>query len=137
VGTGTKEDESITGRVWAAGFHHFTASSRLARFETYEPFISLIFQFFFPGRGYGGTTVFLGLPAVLYECHIWSFTSAYIQARAENTCHHQFLLLLVEHRASMKSFQLMRSPAIPLTSFHDLLVRLISSSIVENTCTGA
>jgi hypothetical protein len=31
VGTGTKEDESSTGLVWAAGFHHVTASSRLAR----------------------------------------------------------------------------------------------------------
>jgi hypothetical protein len=45
--------------------------------------------------------------------------------------HHrqQVLLLLVEHRASMKSFQALRSPAIPLTSFHDLPVPLISSSI--------
>jgi len=31
VGTGTKEDESSTGRVWTAGFHHVTARSRLAR----------------------------------------------------------------------------------------------------------
>jgi hypothetical protein len=31
VGTGTKEDESSTGRVWAAGFHHVTARSSLAR----------------------------------------------------------------------------------------------------------
>jgi len=31
VRTGTKEDESRTGRVWAAGFHHVTARSRLAR----------------------------------------------------------------------------------------------------------
>ena len=30
----------------------------------------------------------------------------------------------------MKSFQALRSPTIPLTSFHDLLVLLISSSIV-------
>jgi hypothetical protein len=30
MGTGTKEDESSTGRVWAAGFHHVTARSRLA-----------------------------------------------------------------------------------------------------------
>ena len=30
----------------------------------------------------------------------------------------------------MKSFQALRSPAIPLTSFHDLFVLLISSSIV-------
>jgi len=40
VGTGTKEDETTTGRVWAAAFHHFTARSGLARvFETYEPFL--------------------------------------------------------------------------------------------------
>jgi head-tail adaptor len=45
--TGAKEDASSTGRVWAAGLHHVTARSRLgARFETYEPFISLIFNFF-------------------------------------------------------------------------------------------
>ena len=31
VGAGTKEDESSTGRVWAAGFHHVTARSRLPR----------------------------------------------------------------------------------------------------------
>jgi hypothetical protein len=30
VGTGTKEVESSTGHVWAAGFHHVTARSRLA-----------------------------------------------------------------------------------------------------------
>jgi hypothetical protein len=30
VGTGEK-DESSTGHVWAAGFHHVTARSRLAR----------------------------------------------------------------------------------------------------------
>jgi hypothetical protein len=30
VGTVTKEDESSTGRVWAAGFHHVTGLSRLA-----------------------------------------------------------------------------------------------------------
>jgi uncharacterized protein YifE (UPF0438 family) len=28
---GKKEDESSIGRVWAAGFHHVTARSRLAR----------------------------------------------------------------------------------------------------------
>jgi hypothetical protein len=31
VGMGTKEVESSTGRIWAAGFHHVTAHSRLAR----------------------------------------------------------------------------------------------------------
>jgi len=30
VGMGIKEDESSTGRVWAAGFHHVTARSHLA-----------------------------------------------------------------------------------------------------------
>jgi hypothetical protein len=28
---GTKEDESSTGHVWAAGFHHVIACSRLLR----------------------------------------------------------------------------------------------------------
>ena len=28
---GTKEDESSTGRVWAAGFHHVMDRFRLAR----------------------------------------------------------------------------------------------------------
>jgi hypothetical protein len=40
VSTGAKEDESSTERDWAAGF------SPGGRFETDEPFISLIFQFF-------------------------------------------------------------------------------------------
>jgi hypothetical protein len=31
VGTGTKEDESSTVRVWAGGFHRVMARSRLAR----------------------------------------------------------------------------------------------------------
>jgi hypothetical protein len=31
VGMGTKEDESSAWRVWAAGFHHVMARSRLAR----------------------------------------------------------------------------------------------------------
>jgi hypothetical protein len=44
--------------------------------------------------------------------------------------HHQILLLLVELRESTKTFQALRSPAIPLASFHDLLVHIISSSIV-------
>jgi hypothetical protein len=30
VNTGAKEDESSTGRIWAAGFHHVTARFRLA-----------------------------------------------------------------------------------------------------------
>ena len=31
MGAGTNEDEASTGSVWAAGFHHVTARSRLAR----------------------------------------------------------------------------------------------------------
>jgi hypothetical protein len=31
VSTGANEDESSTRRVWAAGFQHVTARSRLAR----------------------------------------------------------------------------------------------------------
>jgi len=61
MGTGTKGDESSTGRVWAAGFHHVTARSRLAHvFETYEPFFSLILPFFRTAinRGYGGPPVY-------------------------------------------------------------------------------
>jgi hypothetical protein len=29
MGTGAKDDVSSTGHVWAAGFHHVTAHSRL------------------------------------------------------------------------------------------------------------
>jgi hypothetical protein len=47
---GVKEDESSSGHVWAVRFHHVMARSRLARFETYEPFIFLIF-IFVSGRG--------------------------------------------------------------------------------------
>jgi hypothetical protein len=31
VGRGAKEDESRTGRIWAAGFHHVMARSALVR----------------------------------------------------------------------------------------------------------
>jgi len=44
--------------------------------------------------------------------------------------HHLVLLLLVEHMASMKSLQALRSPSVPLTSLYDLSVFLISSSVV-------
>ena len=43
---------------------------------------------------------------------------------------HQILLLLVQHMVSMKSLQALRSSNLPLASFHDLLVPLISSSTV-------
>ena len=44
VGTGTKGDESSTGRIWAAGFHHVRACSRLARIlktAIFQEFVSL------------------------------------------------------------------------------------------------
>jgi hypothetical protein len=60
-----KGEESSTGPVWAAEFHRLTARPRLARFETYETFISLIFKSI-SGRGpqilnqrYRGRTVYL------------------------------------------------------------------------------
>jgi hypothetical protein len=31
VSTGAKEDKSSIGQIWAAGFHHVTVRSRLAR----------------------------------------------------------------------------------------------------------
>ena len=61
VGAGTKEDESSTGRDWAAGFRYVTARSHLTHFETHEPFISLILYIFFraaANRGYGGPPVY-------------------------------------------------------------------------------
>jgi hypothetical protein len=50
MSTRTKKNESNTGHVLAAGFHHVTARSRLACFETYEPFISVTFHIVL-GRG--------------------------------------------------------------------------------------
>jgi hypothetical protein len=47
VGTVTKEDESSTGRVWAAGFHHVTARSRLERVFKLMKLYFFNFQNFF------------------------------------------------------------------------------------------
>jgi hypothetical protein len=46
VGTGTKEDESSTGRVWAAVFHHVMARSHLARILKLKNVYFLISQIF-------------------------------------------------------------------------------------------
>jgi len=47
VGMGTKEDESSTGRVWAAGFHLVTARSRLARvLKLMNPLFLQFYNFF-------------------------------------------------------------------------------------------
>jgi hypothetical protein len=51
VGTGTKEDESSTGRIWAAGFHHVMARSRLARVLKLMNRLLLEFSNFPSGRG--------------------------------------------------------------------------------------
>jgi hypothetical protein len=57
-GMGTEEDELRTGCIWAAGFHHVTAHSRLARvLKLTNHLFFLIFQIFFRAtvnRGYGG-----------------------------------------------------------------------------------
>jgi len=47
IGTGTKEDESSTGRVWAAGFHHVTARFGLARVLKLMNRLFLQFSIFF------------------------------------------------------------------------------------------
>ena len=50
--------------------------------------------------------------------------------------HHQVILLLVEYRAAMNSFQALRSPAIPLTSFHDLVLLILSSTVLRHVLFG-
>jgi hypothetical protein len=51
VGAGAKEDESITGRILAAGFLHVTARSRLARVLKLMKHLFLYFSVSFSGRG--------------------------------------------------------------------------------------
>jgi hypothetical protein len=51
VGTGTKEDESSTGRVWAAGFHHVTARSPLVSVLKLMNRLFLEFSKILLGRG--------------------------------------------------------------------------------------
>jgi hypothetical protein len=46
---GIKDDESSTGRVWAAGFHHVTARSRLERVLKLMNYL-FDFPFFFEPR---------------------------------------------------------------------------------------
>jgi hypothetical protein len=55
VGTGTKGNESSTGHVWAAGFHHVTARSRLANALKLTNRLFPYFSILFPAavnRGY-------------------------------------------------------------------------------------
>jgi hypothetical protein len=50
VGKGTKKDESSTGLVWASGFQHVSARSRLARVLKLMNRLLLEFSNFFSGR---------------------------------------------------------------------------------------
>ena len=74
VDTGTKEDESSTGYVWAAGFRHVTAPSRLARsFKRMKIWCLSFSNFFFlaaANRGYGSSPVYLSLTK---HCTAWSW----------------------------------------------------------------
>jgi hypothetical protein len=47
---GVKEDESSTGRVYAAGFHHVTTRSRLTRVLKFMNRLFLQFSRFFGPR---------------------------------------------------------------------------------------
>ena len=49
MGTGTKEDESNTGYVWAAGYHHVMPHSRLAHVLKLMKCLLLKFSSFFFG----------------------------------------------------------------------------------------
>ena len=51
VGAGTKVDESSIARVWADGFHHLTARSRLARVLKLMNRLFLLIFHIFSGRG--------------------------------------------------------------------------------------
>jgi hypothetical protein len=50
MGMGTKEDESSIGRIWAAGFHHVMARSRLTRVLKLMNCLFLLFSNFLSGR---------------------------------------------------------------------------------------
>jgi hypothetical protein len=51
VGTRTKDGDSSTGRIWAAGFHHVTARSRLVRVLKLMKRLFLYFSNLFSGCG--------------------------------------------------------------------------------------
>jgi hypothetical protein len=71
VGTGTKEDESGTGRIWAAGFQHAMGCSHLARVLKLVNQLVLQFPNFFSVR----------VKPRLTEDHIHHFLSIYLQTR--------------------------------------------------------
>jgi hypothetical protein len=61
VGTGTKEDESNTGRIWAAGFHRVTVRSHLVHILKFTERLFLELSSFLEG---GGS---LCQPRILYQ----------------------------------------------------------------------
>jgi hypothetical protein len=77
VGKGAKEDESSTERIWGCRISQYNGPFSLgARFENYEPFISLIFQFL-SGPRYIADTELVDTGARLYfdyfiNCICWS-----------------------------------------------------------------
>jgi len=74
VGTGTMEDESSTGRVWAAGFHYVTARSRLARVSKRMHSLFLYLPvFFFGPRPTAATVVHLYCNGVTYDLGLTSY----------------------------------------------------------------
>jgi len=82
VGTGTKEDEPSTGHVWAAGFHHITARSRLAYVLKLMKRLFLGFSKFFSGRGKPWVTettdsefTDTGICLYMYVCSLLPFMS--------------------------------------------------------------
>ena len=81
VGTGTKEDESSTGRVWAAGFHHVTARYGLARVLKLMTRL-FIFQFFFGPRSTAVTVVHLYCNSVTYGLGLTSYNSVALESNA-------------------------------------------------------
>jgi hypothetical protein len=69
VGTGTKEDESSTGRIWTAGFHHVMACSRLACIFKLMNCLFLQFFKFFWGRSQQQLTESADTVVHLYFIH--------------------------------------------------------------------
>ena len=68
MGMGTKEDESSTGRVCAAGFHHFMVRSRLARVFKLTNCLFLLFSKFSSGQGKPLITKYADVGVCLCMC---------------------------------------------------------------------
>jgi hypothetical protein len=82
MGTGTKEDESSTGHIWAAGFNHITARSRLACVLKLMNRSFLGFSKFFSGRCKPCVTettdsefTDMGVRLYMYVCSLLPFVS--------------------------------------------------------------